>query len=339
MRWRVVAVCAVCAALVEPSAVNSQLPPDDPVAGRAVAPAIPAPPAPQVAEEANVQRDSPVGRAAAQIEPGSPTVEASAEQQQRDREVVEGSFQILFELFVVALLIETALAVIFNWRPFLELFDGRGVKTPIAILFSYIVVEAFNLDLFTKLTNLYTGGSESDQFSGRVLTALILAGGSAAVNNLFVALGFRAVRKAEEIAPKPPLDEAWIAVRMRGPAPKDPVNVRIGKAGETKVVGTIAQGSPDWPALRYFLRDPGRFPQSGGHAVKAPGEYMVELQRLGDQAPFASWGPFPIAPGAIIDINLRHRTDNLVREHAPEGAAASAGPAGAGTNESKRVSG
>jgi hypothetical protein len=47
-----------------------------------------------------------------------------------------------------------------------------------------------------------------------ILTAAILAGGSAGVNTMLVALGFREVKTPATIAPRVPPDRAWIALHV-----------------------------------------------------------------------------------------------------------------------------
>src|SRR5262249_39952773 len=109
------------------------------------------------------------------------------------------SFKVLFFVFVLAVLIEQGLAVIFKWRPFLLLF-AKGVKSIVAVGFAWIFVDHFDLDITSKLANIYYPGSNySISPLGKFITALILAGGSSGVNNLLVALGFRSVKTAEQV--------------------------------------------------------------------------------------------------------------------------------------------
>src|SRR6516164_453340 len=54
--------------------------------------------------------------------------------------VYSSSVSVLTMLFVVALLLESAFSVIFNWRVFLTYFSTRGVKTIIMITISLIIV-------------------------------------------------------------------------------------------------------------------------------------------------------------------------------------------------------
>lgn len=221
------------------------------------------------------------------------------------------AWSILVQMFVIAVLLEQALSVIFNWRPFLANFDARGVKTIVSVLTAWLVVTAFKLDLFKDLVNAYATNKVESDFSTKVLTAFILAGGSGGVNNLLVKLGFRSMRSAEQIAPKPPHKEAWIAVRLVRDQAVGLVAVSIGVEGTTPpVAGMIAGSSGNAGLLRYFLVDRGRFPTVGGYSLTPEDgkQYIVQLDGFDaqrKQLASAKWGPHAIAPGAIIDIEIR----------------------------------
>jgi hypothetical protein len=139
------------------------------------------------------------------------------------------SFKVLFFLFVLAILIVQGLTVIFNWRPFLLLFDAKGVRTIVAVGFAWIFVDHFDLDITSKLANIYYPGSNySTSPLGKFITALILAGGSRGVNNLLVALGFRSVKTAEQVTARPARNEGWVAVSLRRQAAVGTVTALIG---------------------------------------------------------------------------------------------------------------
>lgn len=221
------------------------------------------------------------------------------------------AFTVLIQLFLVAVLLEQALSVIFNWRPFLQNFDARGVKTIVSVLVAWFVVDRFALDFVKDLVNVYAVDKIPSEFPTRFLSALILAGGSSGVNNLLVSLGFRSMRSAEQIAPKPPPKEAWIAVRLVRDKAVGPVVASIGPEGTTlPVAGMIEGSSRKNGLLRYFLVDRGRFPVVGGHSLTPEDgkRYVVQLDGFDEKgAPLgaAKWGPYAIAPGAIIDLDIR----------------------------------
>ena len=128
--------------------------------------------------------------------------------------IYEQSFKALFVLLIIATILESGLAVVFNWRPFVLLFDQRGMKTLVSILFAIVFVNLFDLDLVTRLINIYTGSTRPVTATGLFVTALVIAGGSSGVNRLLVAFNFRSVKTAEQIAPKPPPTQAWVAVKL-----------------------------------------------------------------------------------------------------------------------------
>ena len=223
-----------------------------------------------------------------------------------------GALKAIFVLFVLAIVIESALAVVFNWRPFVETFNARAVRPLIAVAVAFAVVKIFNLDVTTSLINAVSPQTpqapQDPSTTGLILTALVIAGGSAAVNHMLVALGYREL-KTPETAPKPPPTKAWLAIRAkRVKAAPGEIEVFLGKqppgAGMPPRVGTIP-GNSGSGLLAYFLSDRGRFPPYGGFEVDpASGPHAVVLRSRGPEPVEARWGPQDIAAGAIVDITL-----------------------------------
>ena len=219
------------------------------------------------------------------------------------------SLKAIFVLFALAVVLESSLAVLFNWRPFVETFNSRAVRPLISFVVAFVFVRLFELDLMTKLVNVIQPANHPPNTSGQLLTALMLAGGSAAVNNVMVGLGFRQQRTPETAVPKPPPTHGWIAVSVDAKKGAGPVSVYLGSApagGGMPPLVTVLHSSSK-RGLRYFLADPGRFPRTGGYAVAAGTEVEVHLEALdaGNQKLHAKWGPHTIAGGAIIDLHLR----------------------------------
>jgi hypothetical protein len=238
-----------------------------------------------------------------QIRPAAPSLQDGA--------FYTTSFKALFALLILAVLIESGLALIFHWKPFLIYFDSKTVNALVAFAFSLLLVYLFKLDIVTTLINIYSAPNlpQPANWAGRILTAMIIAGGSAGVNRLFQSLGFRPVSAVEQAQPKPAPTEAWIAVSLVRDKAEGPVNVLIGPTGALALAGTIsgsgrkgARGS--W--WRYFLRDQGRFPPSGGHSVAPGGPYEVRLVGWNKDIEIQTktWGPYPVAAGAIVDIEM-----------------------------------
>jgi hypothetical protein len=226
-----------------------------------------------------------------------------------DSEFYAKSFKALFALFILAVLVENGLALIFRWRPFLDYFDSRTVNALVAFAFSLVFVWLFKLDIATTLVNTYAGTGHSVNWPGMLLTASIIGGGSGGVNRMFQALGFRAVSSQQQPpAPKPPRTEAWIAVTLVRKEAVGPVTVLIDEPGGNRTVAGTISGvgrGPSW--WRYVVRDKGRFPTTGGHTVALGKPYEVVLQgmdRAGNPKESMKWGPYEFAPGALVDLEL-----------------------------------
>lgn len=221
------------------------------------------------------------------------------------------SFAALTKLFVLAVLVENALALIFNWRVFLEFFNKRAIKTVVMFLVSLAMVTTFDIDIIADLMAVYNKASSSPgDVMSTTLTALIVAGGSSGVNNLLMALGFRS-RLSDEI-PRPPKTEAWIAILVeRDSAAIGEVLVQIiPQTAETPAAkhNSIAGSLNARKKLKnLFFPNRNRFPTSGGYKVESGKIYRISvsgkdssgegLTGLGDTYSFA--------PGAIVDLDVK----------------------------------
>jgi hypothetical protein len=237
--------------------------------------------------------------------------EASAQDQQVQPALASGdlftpSFKALFVLFILAVLLESGLAVIFNWKLFQTTFDTKATKPIIAVIVACVFVFSYRLDITTTLVNLYTGANYPIGVGGELLTALVIAGGSAGVNKLLQALGFRSVQQAPPPVAKPPPTLAWLAVALKRSRAVGTVNVLAGPSGNLSLVGTIGGPGLSNRLLRFFFQDSARFPPSGGHTL-APGTLEVRLDGVdknGGNVQSTTWGPYDIAAGSIVDIEL-----------------------------------
>jgi hypothetical protein len=243
------------------------------------------------------------------LDGAQPAQKVSMDIQPKDAEEQSPVLKALLLLFTLAVVMESALALVFNWRPFVETFNSRAVRPVISFLVAYLFVEIFKLDLVTTIVNASDSGMRLPGTAGRVLTAMVLAGGSAAVNNVLVGLGFRQKRTPEALIPKPPPDKGWISVRIVRQSAVGPVDVFIGPPpttpGAHPPLATVIHGTSN-PKWRYFLNDRGRFPGSGGYTVKAGDEIQVDVAGI-DQAKqpvTKTWGPYKIAGDAIIDLEF-----------------------------------
>jgi hypothetical protein len=64
------------------------------------------------------------------VRPLAPTLDSSR--------LYDASFKALFVLFILAVLVESGLALLFRWRPFLDYFDSRSMNALVAFVFSLL---------------------------------------------------------------------------------------------------------------------------------------------------------------------------------------------------------
>lgn len=231
-------------------------------------------------------------------------------------QIYRKSLAALTMLFVIAVLLENALSVIFNWRVFLAYFSVRGVKTIIMIAISLLIVNAFGVDVMASLIAAYKSPPNAPvdpaSISGPIslfVTAMILAGGSSGVNKIMTALGFRDGRREEDVVPRPPTNKAWVAVRVNRQRAASQVFVRIREVGPADanapapIAGVVGLKRMQLSGLLF--RDFSRFPQNGGYTVLPNVVYAisVETKDAEGNALKALDGQFYVfAAGAIVDF-------------------------------------
>ena len=221
-------------------------------------------------------------------------------------------------LFLLAVLLESALAIVFNWRPFVESFNARATRPLVSFGIALAFVAYFNFDAVTGLMNAIQKTTLPANWFGYALTAAILAGGSAGVNTMLVALGFRELKTQDTAAPKLDLTQAWVAIRVVQEETAGEVRAQIGATTSTApphadlplagvIPGSVTKTVN--PFRRFFLRDPGRFPAFGGYLIpsKTPCKIVVSGAKKGDLSHtrvFAEPADFLPAKRAIIDLTI-----------------------------------
>jgi hypothetical protein len=210
-------------------------------------------------------------------------VEVAAQPASDDPTTIGKASRLLFAMLVLAIILEAAFSVIFNWRVFLEFFDGRGVRTVVMFVAACLIVSGFHADFVASLLQVY-GINATSTLETTVLTALVLAGGSASVNTLMVALNLRENRKVEDVRPKPPPTKAWVAIKIGRAATTisiellQEVKPLADEATSQRLVG-IVTGDNIWMRLgKYFWRDVSRLPRSGGMEVDPDKSYTFILR-------------------------------------------------------------
>ncbi len=253
----------------------------------------------------------PASGLAQAVQPGAPASPVDL----GDTSIYEKSLAALTMLFVLAVLLENAFAIIFNWRVFLTYFSLRGVKTIIMIAVSLAIVVVFNIDIVASLVDAYRPGSASASGAlSKFVTALILAGGSSGVHNIMHGLGYRSDRRDDELDARPPKDKAWLAVRVIPERSVGEALVKIKKIGSAATVekapapiaGTIAFRRPALAELLF--RSSNRYPKNGGHTLSPDVVYEVAVEgrdRNGERLTALDGEKFVFAPGAIVDLVVK----------------------------------
>jgi len=132
--------------------------------------------------------------------------------------------RVVLVFLVLSVVFEVALTPIFNWRVFMARFDGKGYKTPITVVLAFVVFWGYGLDIIRDLLvalNYQPEGADPS-VGGQILTALLIAGGSSGVFQIFTKLKIR----MEPDARRTKADEARHALEQRKSAAK-----ASGKAG------------------------------------------------------------------------------------------------------------
>ncbi len=229
-------------------------------------------------------------------------------------QVIAESGKALIVLFVLAAILESALAWFFNLSFVAAFFNGRNIKPMISGVFALAVTFGFQSVLLIGLFANYgydTAGADA-HFLCRLIESLVLAGGSAGVNRLLRNLGIRPVDPVAERNPVPQPLDAWIAVEHRRVDASGPVDVEIGTAGDGgatswMIAGQITGARPLTGFAKWLLRDRSRFPTSGGYVVTPGVPISVRLSWTkadGTIVHSPVWGPNALADRAIVDIDL-----------------------------------
>ena len=229
------------------------------------------------------------------------------------QEIFDKSLRALTILLVMAVLIENALAVVFNWRVFLTYFSLRGVRTIISVAVSLFIVRTFGIDVIASLLDVYSSAKITTSLPSQLLTALILSGGSSGVNSLMASLGYRSKDREESVVPKLEPTQAWLSVRVNRKRSVGPVQVLVTKVDLPQdqpkpgaIAGTIGFRRPS--LVELLLRNANRFPGNGGHEVVPDTVYQIGVigrdadgKKLDD--PLAGQ-LYCFAPRAIVDFEV-----------------------------------
>lgn len=141
------------------------------------------------------------------------------------------------------------------------------------------------------------------------MTALVLAGGSASVNNLFVALSLRQPKTIDAVTPKAPPNKAWVAIKILNVGENDKILVVDAANGEgasastEHIVGVIPAAGLRERLAKYFVRDRNRLPMSNGFVVDPETEYAFVIRRTRPQGTTFVTENFDLTGRALIYIS------------------------------------
>ncbi|GEM_PF-1347764 len=108
---------------------------------------------------------------------------------------------LLARFFVLSVVIEVAYSTLFNWKVYLAHLHDKGYKTPILVVTLFAFCWSTNLDIVGELVHtLFNKTAKPNAVVGTFLTALLLAGGSGAMNTLFDRLKIRNRKAVDERA-------------------------------------------------------------------------------------------------------------------------------------------
>jgi len=239
----------------------------------------------------------------------------------------------LLQLLAVVIVVESALAALFNWRVFRIAFNARALKTPVMFGVGLLLVLVTTYD--PMRTIIAAGGiplaapSTVPAFFQWVLTtilsAMIIAGGSEGIFQLLKKLGIRSPETNQDEADAKALksDQAWVSIRATGATEPQPIQIGIeelGSAYEAKndslsyffdhadkppLAGSIDSRTV-WQRIKAaFTADASRFPSYGGRTVSADKPYRITATWINEDKP-KSVGIFrgKFASRALIDLSV-----------------------------------
>ena len=231
-------------------------------------------------------------------------------------EALSASFKVLLSALVLAVLLESAFALLFNWRVYKIYLSGQAWRSIIMFAGAMLVVQAFKFDLIASLLEAYNPGAKvREGVDGTsVLTAMILAGGSSSINSLFLGLGLRSPQEPEvKIAKADP--DAWISVRVKGSTQAEVSVTEVIPPTPSAIPTTVGVTGASKPPIKEVLFGAKqRIPPFSGYRVSPTLYYAITVKdvptgRLYDvsgkpvESP-AQAVPHRFASKAIVDFTV-----------------------------------
>jgi hypothetical protein len=89
--------------------------------------------------------------------------------------------EVLTTIIILSFFIERALSIVFEHRLYIEKLEKKGLKEPIALIVSYLVIQHWSFDALSIIMR-----ADKTSIWGYFITAAVIAGGSKASIKLFV---------------------------------------------------------------------------------------------------------------------------------------------------------
>lgn len=229
------------------------------------------------------------------------------------------ALRILAAAFVLAVLLESAFELMFNWRLFQEYFVGKAWRTPIMFAISLLVVRQFGFDPLAQVFNAYQGGAPQDKgdWLTSILSAMILAGGSVGVNRIMASLGIRSpFPKIEQERARLSEQEAYLSVTVctKDGAKQFAVNMAesANDPGTPQVLGIIG-GNREGRLRNLFFPTSLRIPRSGGMRVAVDKSYRISVTDLRTREVYDIYGsPTSVATAPALRFSPRSFVDIVI---------------------------
>jgi len=215
-----------------------------------------------------------------------------------DASLIAGIGALLGRLLLVLVLLESAMAALFNWRVYRAVLSGRAWKTPLMFGLGLMVVNGFGYDFMaTALQDIAGAKAAGQEWLSVTLSAMVIAGGSQGVHDILKRLGLRS--PIPEGDSTPPLKEDAVGdIQI--------ILSETGKPAENALVGSVAETGL-WKRLTEVLGFAHlRFPRTGGRVVKVGVTYDLKLQYVDKEgkSDLHPMGSYAFAPRAIVDLDL-----------------------------------
>lgn len=230
---------------------------------------------------------------------GAATTAANATTEPTNTELATKAGRALLKYLVLAIVLESAMTTLFQWRRYQKVAYRRGWKTPITVAVAYLILTAYpELDAFTdvlKAVGVENVGKgyhyDLGGFITRVLTAFLLAGGSAGFVKIYQSLGIRPPVQTDNDPDV--IAQTTLRVRInRGTMVSGPVTLQLDEEA------AVTAGANDW-LFRNVA--PGR------HLIRARAAKTVPAGAQATETPDVVYvsGVTDVNPAGLADFTIK----------------------------------